>query len=182
MATITVSDINNGDALDASVVSNNFTTIVNEFNGNIDNNNIKSGANIATNKLAAEAWSAFTPTATNITQGTGTYDCAYFQLGKMVAAQYKFTLGGTSAIGSGVTLTLPVTAKKALAFRFPVQLQDTGNASYNGAAVNTSTTVLRIYANAASGSYVTDADLSSTVPFTWGTNDVIEFTIVYEAA
>lgn len=41
----------NGSIFDAPQVNTNFSTIYNEFNGNIDNANIKSGANIDAAKL-----------------------------------------------------------------------------------------------------------------------------------
>lgn len=52
MATISLSNIANGNALDATVVDNNFDTIANLVNGSIDNNNISSSGAIDQSKLA----------------------------------------------------------------------------------------------------------------------------------
>lgn len=55
MATISVSLPSDGTAADVSDYNTPITTIVNEVNGNLDNANIKSGAAIATSKLADDA-------------------------------------------------------------------------------------------------------------------------------
>lgn len=55
MGTISVTNITDGTTMDAADVNNQVNTIVNEFNGNIDNANIKSSAAIATSKLADDA-------------------------------------------------------------------------------------------------------------------------------
>lgn len=55
MGTISPSQVNTGDAIVKDLWNNPINTITNEFNGNIDNANIKVGAAIATSKLAADA-------------------------------------------------------------------------------------------------------------------------------
>lgn len=56
MATITLpTTFVDGTVPTAAQFNGDFTTIVNEFNGNIDNANIKSGAAIATTKIAGTA-------------------------------------------------------------------------------------------------------------------------------
>jgi len=55
MATISVSLPTDGTTADTSDYNTPITTIVNEINGNLDNANIKSGAAIATSKLADDA-------------------------------------------------------------------------------------------------------------------------------
>lgn len=54
MATISVSLPSDGTTADVADYNTPVTTIVNEFNGNIDNANIKSGAGISTSKLASD--------------------------------------------------------------------------------------------------------------------------------
>jgi hypothetical protein len=44
-----------GTTIEAADVNNPFNSLLNEFNGNIDDNNIKSGANIAGTKLNANS-------------------------------------------------------------------------------------------------------------------------------
>lgn len=55
MGTISVTNISDGTTIDAADVNNQINTIVNEFNGNIDNANIKSGAAIDGSKLADDS-------------------------------------------------------------------------------------------------------------------------------
>jgi len=55
MGVINVSLPTDGTTADVADVNTPITTIVNEFNGNIDNANIKSAAAIATSKLADDA-------------------------------------------------------------------------------------------------------------------------------
>lgn len=54
MATISVSLPSDGETADAADYNTPITTIVSEFNGNIDNANIKSAAGIATSKIATD--------------------------------------------------------------------------------------------------------------------------------
>lgn len=55
MALINYTPPTDGETADASDVVTPLNTIYNEFNGNIDNTNVKSGAAIATSKLADDA-------------------------------------------------------------------------------------------------------------------------------
>lgn len=55
MGTVSVSLPSDGQTIDAADYNTPITSIVNEMNGNIDNANIKTGAAIATSKLATDA-------------------------------------------------------------------------------------------------------------------------------
>lgn len=55
MGTISPTNITDGSTIDAADVNNQINTIVNEFNGGIDNANIASDAAIAGTKLASSA-------------------------------------------------------------------------------------------------------------------------------
>lgn len=52
MGTITITVPSSGEAVTAASVANPLNSIKNEINGNLDNNNIKAGANIAWSKLS----------------------------------------------------------------------------------------------------------------------------------
>lgn len=60
-------------------------------------------------------------------------------------------------------------------------LSDAGAPTY-GTCLLTSTTVIRIQANNASGTYEVGANLTSTVPFTWNGSDYITFNFKYKVA
>ena len=130
------------------------------------------------------AWTSYTPTWTNLTVGNGTNNFAYKQIGKTVFVRGDFIFGSTSSISGGVSFTLPVTS---IAYNgehsFGIcQLGDSGTADYFGAIyyVATSKGLIRVINSA--GTYSTWAGISSTVPFTWTTGDVIRFHLYYEAA
>jgi hypothetical protein len=56
------------------------------------------------------AWQTWSPTLSNLTQGNGTIEAKYIQIGKTVYFRFTFILGTTSAVGSIPTITLPVTS------------------------------------------------------------------------
>ena len=131
----------------------------------------------------ADAWASYTPTWTNLTVGNGTNNFAYKHIGKTVFVRGQFIFGSTSSISGTVNVSLPVTAKSftvkhALGTAY---LEDSGVAGYAGGVFWLSTTTIDIRAFNASGTYTVINPLTSTVPFTWGTNDHISFNFTYEA-
>lgn len=99
MGIISVSLPADGSTADVADVNTPITTIVNEFNGNIDNDNIKSGAAIATSKLASDNGIA-----------AGMLSSSAITLGYAQITSNFTTTGGTSSAavtGLGVTVTIP---------------------------------------------------------------------------
>ncbi len=135
--------------------------------------------------LTGLSWKAWTPTYTNLTLGNGVVTARYVQIGDTVIATYHLDLGTTTTVDGSVTISTPVTAApEIVASRNvigQVALMD-GATWYPGQARLTSTTVIQIAGFLTSGTYATAAGLSSTVPFTWTTDDRIAFTVVFEAA
>jgi hypothetical protein len=129
------------------------------------------------------AWTAYTPTFTNLTVGNGTLTARYKQLGKTIIAQVRFVFGSTSSItGAPVRITLPVTAQSANETSYPMYILDSGVADYIGRAQLYATTYLEMYAINASSTYGALSSFSGTVPMTWTTNDKFTINFVYEAA
>ena len=130
------------------------------------------------------AWTAYTPTWTNLTAGNGTNNSKYYQIGKMVHYRIDFTFGSTTSISGSVSVSLPVTAVSYNSSElYGLMLySQTGTAEFVGSAEVTNTTTALIYANNASGTYLTMSPLSSTVPFTWASTHRISGLIIYEAA
>lgn len=182
MGLISTTQITNGSTQDATPVNGNFTTIANEINGNWSTANFASAATNLSTVAQAVAWSAFTPTFTGITVGNGVFDCAQMTVGKTILARYKFTFGTTSAVTAGVTVTSPAAAIAASSSNALVNLEHNGVSSSPGKAVLTSTSVFAIYAQNSAGTYILDVDLSSTIPFTWDTGDIISFDVVIQKA
>ena len=133
-------------------------------------------------------FAAWTPTLTNITQGNGTLVARYGQIGKLVVGYFVLTFGSTTSITGTPQISYPVTMSTSYPATVDqpqgiANFQDTGTALYSGvvnAYRNNGTWFL--YPWNASGTYLGQSNLSSTVPFTWTTNDVISFTFCYEAA
>lgn len=170
MGTISVSSITNGSSLDATVVSNNFSTVVNEFNGNIDNNNIKAGAAIATNKLASEAWTTWTPGYTGYSVAPTPSVAKYFQLGKLVFLILEHSAYGTSNATTLTITGLPVATKNA-------QTLIGGRVRDNGGY---STTIGTLISTAGSTTLTAFRDMTGTA-WTNTNGKGLDFTIVYEA-
>lgn len=121
-------------------------------------------------------WSTYTPTLTAGTLGNGTIAGRYKQIGKVVHFTAKFVLGSTSAVSTGLAVSLPVTSTASTpasliqGFAYDVS----GNQGYWLAGEH-STTTITPYINAA-------GTLQATSPFTWATGDSITVTGAYEAA
>ena len=125
----------------------------------------------------------FTPSFTNFTLGNGTVNYAtYVQIDDFVIVEMKVTLGTTSAMSSGPTFVLPVTSTQQSQYAQMGQTtyHDVGVALYSGFVFsgNGSTTATMAITNV-SATYPTFADLSATVPFTWGNTDYFEIMITY---
>jgi hypothetical protein len=133
------------------------------------------------------ALTTWSPILTNFTLGNGTMVARYQQVGKIVRGYVLFTLGSTSAVGSGGTMSLPVTASSNYALGLGnsvghlLCMDGVATSGIGYCRLESSTTMRPILYNA-SGTYVTASGVSSTVPFTWATGDVLFMSFEYEAA
>lgn len=189
--------------INTATISNPTLTVdaVNEYtaaNGvTVDGLLIKDGAlpagNIKPNQLQSGtgttwAWQSWSPTWTNLTVGNGTVEAKYIQTGKTVICRLSIIFGGTSAMSTAPRVTLPVTAASYPGVTddvFPignVNILDSGTAYFVGVANIASTTEVRFDVQNSGGTYTTNANITSTAPMTWTTNDGLYATLVYEAA
>lgn len=193
MGTIAITTPSDGTTADAADIATPLNTIVSEFNGNIDNANIKTGAAIAADKIAGGvagmfgAFSSWTPTLTNMTLGNGTLACTYIQVGKTVFFKFKFTLGSTSAMGTDPQFSLPVTAIAADTETIigRAVYRDAGTERYVGDVYLNATTTAKFYLNGADATWTRTTNatsIDSTRPMTWTTSDIISGQGFYEAA
>lgn len=126
-------------------------------------------------------WTTFTPSFTGVTLGTGASNTGqYCILNKILFIRTKTVLG-TGGSFTNPVLTVPsskvMTGTPTMLWVPSMHgvMIDSGATSYALAVVHSSTTTLGVYAQTASGTYVTYAStVSSTVPFTSGVNDYIE--------
>lgn len=124
-------------------------------------------------------WTAFTPTVSSgLTVGNGVWSAAYMQIGKTVHIRIRFTFGTTSAVTGAIALGLPVTAGAA---SYSSGLMLAGGGNYPSSVV-TGTSTLTIYAQNASGTYLSRTNTSATIPATWTTSDAFNLSATYEAA
>lgn len=129
----------------------------------------------------AAAWTSWTPTLTNLTLGNGTQTAKYRRVGKTVDFVWRLTLGSTSAVGTTPSFTLPV-ACSADYPAYPAwfgMLTDASTSVKPPAVLNltsTTTVVLQYFS-----SLNTAANISSTLPFTWTTSDVLTAQATYYA-
>lgn len=142
----------------------------------------------AGHNLDGLAWTTWSPTWTNLTIGNGTQVARYIRIGDLVIARLELIFGSTTSISGAISVTIPITASSS---GYTAGRQQIGNAwlEDNSAAgdvlahINLNDTGrVGLQALTASGTYVSRTAISSTVPFTWATDDKIAFTIIYEAA
>lgn len=131
--------------------------------------------------LAADhaAWTAYTPTLTNVTIGTGgTVTGSYLQLGKTGFVRVVLTLGTGGSFTGSVTISLPVAAATtfqpigtALLYKSSTDTRFVGFAQSNSPATSA---VFSAHGNAGT--------VGATNPFTWAANDQIYATFTYQTA
>jgi len=131
----------------------------------------------------SDAWTSFTPTMTGWSQGAGTFDSYYVQIGKTVVWRCKFNVAGAQS--GSPTLTLPVTAKAGGSYYFPhvVFLLSGGGARLATGWLPSTTTwaMSGDYLSAAPG-YIGFNSITATAPGTWANGDHFNFVVTYEAA
>ncbi len=130
------------------------------------------------------AWKTWTPTYANITVDNGTVVSRYVQIGDRVLAQFMLTFGSGTTMGTAHTISFPVAADPSFtASRLnlgPAMLTETGVAINHGYVQRITTLTARVLVLNAASTYLLDSNVSATVPFTWGTGDILSFNIAYE--
>ena len=153
---------------------------------NLDERKIWLGLqNIYAERIVAD-WKDWTPTYTNLTVGDGTVIARYVQVGKIVHVYWHFTLGSTSAMGTGPRISMPVTEttniKVSNQTLGTVWILDSGTTNHLGQLRHRDTSTFEPLVTNAAATYVTAAALSATIPMTWTTSDTLSFQSTYEAA
>ena len=131
-----------------------------------------------------EAGTTFTPTWTGYTRGNGTTVAYYMRVNKLVYVYAEETLGSTSSMSANpLVMTLPITALRTQSIETSRnRIDDTGAQVFWGTTSAISTTTVALYADLASGTYVSFANITSTVPMSWNATDKFSTAFVYEAA
>lgn len=133
------------------------------------------------------AWVDWTPSFTGFTLGNGTVVAKYKKVGRHVFYHMHVTLGTTSSVTGTLTTSLPATVSTNYASGQSsigyADLLDSGVASYRGVIrYENSGNHLILCDKIFSVSFVVQAVVNATQPFTWTTGDVISVNGNYEAA
>jgi len=130
------------------------------------------------------AWTSYTPTFTNLTVGNGTLVSMWFRSGRFVAFKVKLTFGSTTSVSGAVTASLPVAYADGTELNLATGLLFDSSLPVRVVALLSpaTTTTVNVTAFDVTGTYGNGSALSSLVPFTWATGDIMLFSGFYEAA
>jgi hypothetical protein len=150
-----------------------------------NNTFLRANSSAATGLEWAGAYTTYTPTsAGGWTLGNGTATGRYIQIGKMVHFTATITLGTTSVIAGAVFIDFPVTAQTANNNQ-PIgnsRCLDSGVQAFDGQIAQNSGTNFIVTLTNNFTSYSQEGVYTATIPFTWGTGDIIWVCGTYEAA
>ena len=148
-----------------------------------DNYFLQAASGQATGLQWGGAYTAYTPTLTNVTLGNGTRVGRYLRVGNLCHVEFSFTLGSTSAVAGSLVFSLPFNANLA-AFRTKgaATLYDSGTQVLMGNSFINAANTCAVTAIGTSLTTMSEVGLSATVPFTWTTGDEISVFLVYEVA
>lgn len=129
------------------------------------------------------AWRSWAPVLSNgFANGNGVWSGArYIQIGKTVHFKASFVSGTTTTYGSGMRVSLPITAVASEVGQFSGYVQRS-TTRYPILPLDFSSTYMTLMASNAAGTYTTQVAMSSTIPHTWATGDQISISGSYEAA
>jgi hypothetical protein len=144
----------------------------------------------ATGPAGSATYTSYIPVFTNLTIGNGTLTAQYAQQGQFTDVYVRLIFGSTTTItGTGVSLTLPVNANfasanvaNATALNGNATFFDTSTLStIYGVITYSSASTITIRPYYSSGNYQTNQQLTSSVPWTWTTNDEFFITFSYHS-
>lgn len=137
------------------------------------------------------AWTSWTPTLSGrLNDAKWTKTCKYQQFGKTVMARLMMVASNATPMDGGsadALFTLPVTSTALTGTANTVvrgcgnAFDATGNINWLQMTLN-STTIGCLRTFDSSSTYLIQAAITSTIPYTWTTSDEISATFVYEAA
>jgi len=133
-------------------------------------------------------WNAWTPTLTNLTQGTGaTLSAFYARIGKTIVAQLYITMGTGMVVGGQFSISLPVdiaSANRSLTIGTCLMRDATGSVSYLGSvnALTSAPSLARMNTIGTAGATATLSSQTAASPFAWNANanNYFQMTIMYQ--
>jgi len=132
---------------------------------------------------ASYTYQSWTPTLTNLTLGNGTMTGRYIQIGKFVHATLSLTWGSTTSSSGAWEFSSPVTmATPNNTYIGTARILDAGTTNFAGMVLVLTSTKLIAFSQYVGNTYSEAANIATTSPFTWTTNDNLSFSITFEAA
>lgn len=124
----------------------------------------------------------FSPNWSGLTVGNATNEIyKYCRINELVFVKLYLQFGSTTSITGSVTFEIPVATDNYFSelSQGLVLCEDNTAADYWGTVfrLNSTTATVRVWN--ASVTYLSSTDLSSTVPFTWTTNDKLSVELIY---
>ncbi len=136
------------------------------------------------------AWTAFTPSWTNVTTTSATNEGHYIAAGKLYIVRVKLTWGASTAFTGSPALTLPNSASLKAIYGTTFPLGQVGMTDVSTGALFTGTVIapasgatqVRFISHNAGGTYVQAGSWDATNPTTWASGDRLEAQFMFEAA
>jgi hypothetical protein len=129
-------------------------------------------------------WTAYTPSLSGMSLGNGSLSFAYAKLGKTVHVRGLITLGSTSTVTGPLDVGLPFNSTGYTTGHATGHFMFFNNSTVfygTNLSVSNAASFRAVVSNAA-GTYLSVADVSSTVPFTWANTHKMFTTYTYQAA
>ena len=125
-------------------------------------------------------WSPWVPTYENIITGDGVVVANYAQIGKTVYGVFSLEFGSTTTIDASPRVSMPLPAEPGCGATGQIKMVDNDTSVRYRGAVNINGDDFCLHAFNSSGTYITETELSDTVPFTWNIGDTLGFYFLYE--
>jgi len=133
-------------------------------------------------ELFPTSWTTWTPTLTNLTQGSGAVTARYLKIGKTLQWRFKFVYGAGSAVGSQPRFTLPFTPHSSYNATQDIlgkgTLLDGGTANNPAIARLVSGSTIEIFRE----TDTSHATINSGSPWTWTNDDSLSVSGTIELA
>jgi len=133
-----------------------------------------------TTEIGAYTDYASSVTFSGFTKGNATVVARYAIAGKMTHYWGYVILGSTSSVSGPLDVALPTTCKGGILTHNSACSFYNNATLFWGMVLNISTTSIRLVAMNASGTYTSNSDISSTVPFTWANGHYFFWNHTYE--
>ena len=129
-------------------------------------------------------WTSWTPTlSSGFSNGNATTVGRYLKIGKSIFYWGAITFGTTTVKGAIMKLSVPVPATSAIAACALTSIFGSPNGTQMlFTPLQDTVSIFEAVTMTSSMAYVGSAQTTATVPFTWGTGDVVRYGGTYEAA